>query len=120
MTMRMWSRRTGCGRANSWAIAAWKIRSWWPGLAHSTGRSGDPWQNFFLPCLKLQNKWREGSHWRKRYERPRTAYERLCSPGLLSRKQRSQLRERYASLDPFALKDELERRLQQILHPKPI
>jgi len=79
-----------------------------------------PLHNFFLPCFKLQNKWREGSHWRKRYERPRTAYERLCSQGLLSRKQRSQLRERHASLDPFTLKDELERRLQQILHPKPI
>jgi hypothetical protein len=24
-----------------------------------------PWQNFFLPCLKLEQKWREGSHWRK-------------------------------------------------------
>ena len=79
-----------------------------------------PLHNFFLPCFKLQNKWREGSHWRKRYELPRTAYERLCSGGLLSRKQRRQLRERHASLDPFTLKDELERRLQQILHPKPI
>src|SRR5688572_16441224 len=42
-----------------------------------------PWQNFFLPCLKLEQKWREGSHWRKRYEVPRTAYERLCAPGIL-------------------------------------
>jgi len=58
-----------------------------------------PWQNFFLPCLKLERKWREGSHWRKRYERPRTAYERLCAPGMLSLKQRRGLRERYNSLD---------------------
>ena len=43
-----------------------------------------PWQNFFLPCLKLEQKWREGSHWRKRYEPPRTAYERLCAPGMLT------------------------------------
>src|SRR6185503_2206800 len=52
-----------------------------------------PWQNFFLPCLKLESKWREGSHWRKRYERPRTAYERLCAPGIVSLKQRRALRE---------------------------
>ena len=74
-----------------------------------------PWQNFFLPCLKLESKWREGSHWRKRYEPPQTAYQRLCVPGMLSRQERRHLKERHASLDPFALKDELERRLKQIL-----
>jgi hypothetical protein len=79
-----------------------------------------PLQNFFLPCFKLKDKWREGSHWRKRYEPPQTAYARLCVIGLLSRQQRGQLRDRHASLDPFVLKDELERRLQQILHPKPM
>ncbi len=78
-----------------------------------------PWQNFFLPCLKLEQKWREGSHWRKRYEFPRTAYERLCAPGMLTPKERRPLRERYESLDPFDLKDELEKKLKQILRPKP-
>jgi hypothetical protein len=77
-----------------------------------------PLHNFFLPCLKLKRKWREGSHWRKRYELPRTAYDRLCRPGVLGLKQRRQLRERYDTLDPFLLKDELERQLKQILHPK--
>ena len=55
----------------------------------------------------------------KRYEPPRTAYERLCAPGILPLKQRRQLRERYASLDPFDLKDQVEKRLKQILLPKP-
>jgi hypothetical protein len=76
-----------------------------------------PWQNFFLPCLKLAQKWRQGSHWRRRYELPRTAYQRLCAPGMLGLKARRQLRDRYQSLDPFALKDELETRLKQILKP---
>ena len=78
-----------------------------------------PWQNFFLPCLKLEKKWREGSHWRKRYELPRTAYERLCAPGMLPLQARRQLRDRHASLDPFVLKSELEKKLKQILRPKP-
>jgi hypothetical protein len=78
-----------------------------------------PWQNFFLPCFKLQSKWREGSHWRKRYELPKTAYQRLCAPGMLDLKARRALRDRYESLDPFALKDELETQLKQILKPKP-
>ena len=77
-----------------------------------------PWQNFFLPCLKLKTKWREGSHWRKHYELPRTAYHRLCAPGTLTLKARRQLRDRYESLDPFALKDEVETKLKQILKPK--
>jgi hypothetical protein len=78
-----------------------------------------PWQNFFLPGLKLEQKWREGSHWRRRYEIPKTAYDRLCAPGMLALKPRRPLRERYASLDPFALKDELEKKPKQILHSKP-
>jgi len=79
-----------------------------------------PWQNFFLPCLKLKAKWREGSHWRKQYELPRTAYHRLCAPGMLALKERRQLRDRYESLDPFALKDQLETKLKLILKPKPV
>jgi hypothetical protein len=78
-----------------------------------------PWQNFFLPCLKLEQKWRVGSRWHKRYEAPRTAYDRLCAPGVLQLKLRRQLRERYVSLNPFDLKDELEKRLKQILKLKP-
>lgn len=78
-----------------------------------------PLHNFFLPCLKLKRKWREGSHWRKRYELPRTAFTRLCVPGVLGLKARGQLRERYASLDPFQLKDELECQLKRILAPLP-
>ena len=78
-----------------------------------------PLHNFFLPCLKLKEKWREGSRWHKRYEAPRTAYHRLCDPGILNRKQRGHLRERYVSLDPFELKDTLERLLKEILSAKP-
>ena len=79
-----------------------------------------PLHNFFLPCLKLKEKWKEGSQWRRSYELPRTAYDRLCRPGILSLKKRRQLRDHYESLDPFVLKDELERRLKGILHPKPV
>jgi len=78
-----------------------------------------PLHNFFLPCLKLQKKWREGSHWRKRYELPRTAYERLRLEGGLAPKSKGHLRDLYESLDPFKLKDKLERQLKQILNPKP-
>jgi hypothetical protein len=76
-----------------------------------------PLQNFFLPGFKLQRKWREGSHWRKRYEPPRTAYERLCASGILPRQKRRHLRDLYESLDPLDLKDALEKRLTMVLRP---
>ena len=56
-----------------------------------------PLQNFFLPCLQLQKKWREKSHWRQRDEPPQTAYARLCAPGILARKARTPLRDCYGA-----------------------
>jgi hypothetical protein len=74
-----------------------------------------PLMNFFLPGLKLKEKWREKSAWKKRYEPARTAYQRLMDAGVLGRRERRELRERYESLDPFTLKQELERGLKPIL-----
>jgi hypothetical protein len=74
-----------------------------------------PLMNFFLPSLKLKEKWRERSAWKKRYEPARTAYQRLMEAGVLNRLERRTLRERYESLDPFALKADLERGLRPIL-----
>lgn len=71
--------------------------------------------NFFLPGLKLKTKWREKSAWKKRYEPARTAYQRLMEAGVLGRRARRELRERYESLDPFVLKREVERQLKPIL-----
>jgi hypothetical protein len=76
-----------------------------------------PLQNFFLPCLKLKAKWREGSRWRKSYHPPRTAYQRLGDPGISPRQTLRQLRDLYETLDPLALKDDLEKRLRQVLRP---
>jgi len=74
-----------------------------------------PLMNFFLPGLKLAEKWRERSHWHKRYEPAQTAYQRLLACGKLSRKMRRGLRDRFESLDPFALKQDVEKRLKKIL-----
>ena len=76
-----------------------------------------PMHNFFMPSMKLVKKWREGSRWKRRYDRPQTAYERLQASGQLTTKQQRELRDRYESLDPFKLADEVEQRLQKILRP---
>jgi hypothetical protein len=74
-----------------------------------------PLHNFFLPSMKLVQKWREGSRWVRRYDVPQTAYQRLLASGQLRRVEVARLREQYESLDPFALATELERRLKPIL-----
>ena len=74
-----------------------------------------PLQNFFLPSMKLVKKWRVGSRWKRRHDEPQTAYQRLLASGQLGAKARRQLREQYASLDPFALAAQVERRLKPIL-----
>ncbi len=74
-----------------------------------------PLHNFFLPSMKLVDKWREGSRWRRRHDRPQTAYQRLLQMGVLSPGKHRELRDYYQSLDPFALHEQLEQRLRPIL-----
>ena len=74
-----------------------------------------PLHNFFLPSMKLEKKWREGSRWVRRYDRPQTAYQRLLASGQLKGKERARLRDWYESLDPFKLAQQIERRLKTIL-----
>jgi hypothetical protein len=76
-----------------------------------------PWHNYFFPSMKLVKKYREGSRWVREHDQPRTPYHRLLDSGTLSAKQKHSLRERYAELDPFALKQAVERKLAQILTP---
>lgn len=74
-----------------------------------------PLHNFFLPSMKLLKKWREGSRWVRRYDEPRTAYQRLVASGQLTRAQARRLRDEFESSDPFRLAVEVERRLKKIL-----
>jgi hypothetical protein len=74
-----------------------------------------PLQNFFLPSMKLVDKWRDGSRWVRRHDRPQTAYQRLVASGQLTGKQLRRLTEFYHSLDPFVLARDVEKRLQPIL-----
>ncbi len=71
--------------------------------------------NFFLPSMKLLQKQRVGSRWRRQHDQPQTAYQRLLKLGVLSAKKKRQLQEQFHSLDPFALHEGLEQSLRPIL-----
>ncbi len=74
-----------------------------------------PLHNFFLPSMKLIEKQRVGSRWRRKHDKPQTAYQRLLKMDVLSSKRKRELRDQYESLDPFELHDQLEKRLRPIL-----
>lgn len=74
-----------------------------------------PLHNFFLPSMKLLEKQRVGSRWRRKHDQPQTAYQRLLKMEMLSTKRKRQLKDHYESLDPFELHDRLERCLRPIL-----
>jgi transposase InsO family protein len=69
-------------------------------------------QNYFLPKAKLIEKQKLGRKCRRRYEKPKTPLQRLLeSPGLTG-SAKAALRREHARLNPFHLREELERKLR--------
>lgn len=71
-----------------------------------------PFQNFFIPTMKLIRKQRFGAKIRKTYEKPQTPYDRVMKSPLLSEEQKQKLKERYQCFDPFLLRTEMEKKLK--------
>ena len=77
----------------------------------------DSWcdlQNFFMPSIKLLSKQREGSKIHRRYERPTTPYQRLLASPAVPPGQRARLQAHFQGLDPFQLKQDIERKLRRV------
>lgn len=69
-------------------------------------------KNFYTPCLKLKKKERIGSKIKKKYDPPKTPYQRLLDSGQLTMKQEELLRQRKSNLNPFILQKELDEKLR--------
>ncbi len=72
------------------------------------------YQNHFCPTLKLADKKRINSKYYRKYETPRTPYQRLIESQHLSEKSKSTLKKQHQSLDPFKLKHQIDRQLKAI------
>jgi hypothetical protein len=72
----------------------------------------NPLHNFFLPSMRLKEKERHGSQIKKRYDDPQTPYERFMLAPNVTEEQKEQLRGRFKTLNPFELKQGLERKLE--------
>ena len=74
----------------------------------------DPFHNFFCPSMKLRAKKRIRSRIIKKYDVPQTPYQRLLAAPQLSDTQKDQLCQRFAQLNPFQLKKDIDRKLKII------
>lgn len=70
--------------------------------------------NYFLPSMKLSEKTRIGSKVVKRYEEPKTPYQRLLESPSVDRRIKRRLRTEYEQLNPAQLRREIMW-LQQML-----
>lgn len=70
--------------------------------------------NFFQVSMKLRSKERQGSKVRKRYDEPKTPYQRLLESASLREEEKNRLRQTYEELNVVRLKAEIDR-LQQRL-----
>lgn len=71
------------------------------------------YQNFFMPTFKLKEKIRIGSRVKKKYDSPKTPYQRLLNSDVLTEQEQTQLRDKKLNLNPFELKKNLEMKLQE-------
>ena len=72
------------------------------------------WQNLFLPSMKLFEKTRIGSQLKRRYDRPRTALDRLLDCPQADPLKIEKLKNLRQTIDPFALAQRIEQKLERI------
>ncbi len=72
--------------------------------------------NCFQPVMKLIEKVRTGGHVKRRYDVPKTPYQRVLDSPQVPEEKKTTLRAWYATLNPAALKRDIERRLTQLRH----
>ena len=73
------------------------------------------YQNFFLPSVKLIEKKRVASKVIKRYDKPKTPYQRVLESKYVSGPKKDTLKERFKGTNPFKLKRAIIRKIE-IIH----
>lgn len=71
----------------------------------------NPLHNFFIPAVRLIEKTRIGGRIQKKYDEPKTPYQRLMEFADLSIEAKEMLKARYDKLNPFELKLGLQAQL---------
>jgi hypothetical protein len=72
------------------------------------------YQNHFIPTMKLVEKIKINSKYRKRYDKPKTPYQRVMESEDISEEIKEALKKQHESLNPFELKQAMEQKLKRI------
>lgn len=72
--------------------------------------------NFFIPSIKLIAKKRVGSKIIKRYDSPKTPYERIIESPHILEKTKVELKKLYETLNPFDLQEKMSNKIKIIMN----
>lgn len=70
--------------------------------------------NYFIPSVKLLEKTRIHSKISKKHDKARTPFERLMNSDSLADEEKLKLKQTYETLNPFEIKERIEKKLNQI------
>jgi hypothetical protein len=74
------------------------------------------WHNHFIPTMKLIEKHKVNSKYYKKYDEPKTPYQRLLETKHLSSEEENKLKQIHNELNPFELKKIVEKKLKIIFN----
>jgi hypothetical protein len=63
--------------------------------------------NYFQPVMKLEEKIRVGTKVKKRYDQPRTPYQRVLESPMVEKEHKKKLNQEYAKLNPAELRRQI-------------
>ncbi len=72
------------------------------------------YKNFFQPVMKLKSKEKVGGKVKRKYEDSKTPYQRLMESGQIRDEVRDELKDIYLSLNPAALKRNIDAKLARL------
>jgi hypothetical protein len=72
--------------------------------------------NFFIPSMKLIKKKRVGSKIIKKYDRPKTPYQRLVESKQMDKTTEDMLKKQFKSLNPFEIQERMKDKIKQIIN----
>jgi hypothetical protein len=72
------------------------------------------YKNFLQPVMKLKEKLREGGRVHRKYDTPKTPYQRLIESDYISKETKEKLKSIYDSLNPLELKRAIEVKLDKL------
>ncbi|MBL0109227.1 MAG: hypothetical protein IPP52_18610 [Ignavibacteria bacterium] len=71
--------------------------------------------NYFLPSVKLISKERHGSKIKKRYDKPKTPFQRMFESKDINKEKKLELLRIFKKLNPFELQKNIKNKTGQIL-----